>query len=54
MTSIHSVVNLEKNNKIVNKMKILYYISSEITLHYITLTNYYILEDTSKWQVITA
>ena len=48
MTSIHSVVNLWKNNNIVNKITTLYYISSEIILHYITLTDYYILEDTSK------
>ena len=54
MTSNHSVVNLEKNNNIVNKITTLYYKTLEIIVHYTILTGYYILEDTSRWQVFKA
>ena len=47
LTSNHSNVNVKinKNNR-VNKMIILNSIHLQIILHYITLTNYYIVKDT--------
>ena len=55
MTSNHSIVNVEteKNNR-VNKMITLNSIQLEIILHYITLTNYYIVKYMFRSQVITA
>ena len=40
MTSIRSIVNVKKNNNVVNKMTTLYYINLDIILHYITLNVY--------------
>ena len=55
LTSYYSIVNVEinKNNR-VNKMIILNSIHLQIILHYITLTNYYIVKDTFRDIVITA
>ena len=55
ITSYDSNVNVEteKNNR-VNKKTTLNSIHLEIILHYITLTNYYIVKDTFRSQVIAA
>ena len=51
--SNHSNVNVKENNR-VNKMTTLNSIHLEITLHYITLTGYYIVKETFRSKVITA
>ena len=48
MTSIHIIVNVQKNNNAVNKIKTLSYINLEFILQYITLTSYYIVKDTLR------
>ena len=54
ITSNHSNENVEtKIDNRVNKMTTFNSIHLEIILHYITLTNYYIIKDAFKWQVIT-
>ena len=48
MTSNYSKVNAQTKNNRANKMTTLNSIHLEIILHYITLTNYYIVKDTFR------
>ena len=48
-----STMNVEIENNRANKMTKLHSTHIEFTLHYITLTCYYIVKDTFRWQVMT-
>ena len=49
-----STVNVETKNNITNKMTKLHSTHIKFTLHYVTLTCYYIVKDTFRWQEMTA
>ena len=53
MTSDHSIIEVETENNGI-KMSMSHSIHLGFILHYITLTSYYIVKDTLRWQVITA
>ena len=53
MTSNYSTIDVE-GEEIVYKNEMPNSIYLGFLLHYITLTNYYIVEDTFRWPVITA
>ena len=52
MTSNDNTINVKKNNR-VKKMTKLHSIHLEFTLQYISLTDYYIVNDRFRWQVMT-
>ena len=52
MTSNYSTIDVE-GEEIVYKNETPNSIYLGFLLHYITLTNYYIVQDTFRWQVIT-
>ena len=53
MVSTDWTINVGTKNNIVNKMTKLHSIHSELTLQYITLTDYYIVKYTLRWEVLT-
>ena len=52
VTSNYSTINLEKNNRL-KQRKTMHWITPVITLHYLTFTFYYFVNEKVKWQVIT-
>ena len=54
MTNNHITINMGAKYKNENKITPLYTLNLEVILHYITLTNYDIVNDTLRQEVITS